>query len=149
MRLSYLLLLLLSFSLPLSVQGLKITQSKADCNVFESKFDNPFSDTRGWEMRRVYWHLGYAVASDFIANEIHDRLHVPLKVATIGTALGIGLIPHIRSGIIRRDNPINPMDWVFDLNNRSLPIYLDQSSKVLGISEYLVSYGATMCWSSP
>jgi len=42
-----------------------------DCSLARRAYDNPFSDSRGWSMRRYQWHGFYAGLSTLAAYGIH------------------------------------------------------------------------------
>jgi hypothetical protein len=131
---------------------LRIVQPHPDCNIFEKKFDNPFSDHSGWVMRRYQWHTMYPILTSGLAYGINRVIHKP-KVSAFIATLATGLAPHIR-GSIKELYTINPLDWAYDLENRSLPAWYATAgdnipSRGKAIAEYLALDFSLVCWSSP
>ena len=132
------------------------THSASDCRLARRAYDNPFSDSRGWSMRRYEWHAFYAGLSTLTAYGIHKTTKLPSWASAAIATVGIGLVPHIRGGLIRRDYAINALDWSFDVVNRGAPAFvaLGQSgksweSKTLAATAFVGSYLALACYSSP
>jgi hypothetical protein len=107
---------------PAHAQRLEIAMQPANCALADQAFDNPFSDATGWTMRRYQWHGFYAALSLTAAYVIHRATGLPPWLSATVASVGIGLVPHIRGGLIRRDYPIDPADWAFDAWNRSTPL---------------------------
>jgi hypothetical protein len=142
-------------------QGLKITQPGPNCNLFESRFDNPFSDTKGFYQPAIAWHAEYALSSYVFAWGIDKATghHLPGWL-TAGIVIGAYQIPHIRGGFIRRDYPINPLDMTYDFVNRATPAVWavgnsdDSTRSWLSThwkpaTVWLVTDLALSCWASP
>lgn len=102
-------------------QGLRIVQPPPDCRLFAPAFDNPFSDTKGYTQPRIAWHAEYAVASYAAASLVRKVTHLPPWLSATVAAVGIGVLPHVRSVIIQRRYPINPGDLAYDAVNRATP----------------------------
>jgi len=127
-----------------------------DCNLAEKRFDNPFADHSGWLMRRYQWHAFYAVASTATAEGIHRVTHLPRWASAVTATVGLGVLPHIRSGLLVRRYPINPPDWGFDLFNRAAPLFVwsglrggTWQSQALAATTYAAGYAALACYASP
>lgn len=120
-RAPVLALLLVCTALPTRAQGLKITQPPADCHLTTSAFDNPFSDTHGYWQPRVVWHAEFALGTYLVADLVHRVTHLPPWASATVAAVGIGVLPHVRSVLIQRRYPINPGDLAFDAVNRGTP----------------------------
>jgi hypothetical protein len=119
-------------------------------------YDNPFSDSRGWSMRRYQWHAFYAGLSTLTAYGIHKTTKLPAWASAAVATVGIGLLPHIRGGLIKHDYKVNPLDWGFDMFNRGAPTILlvGQSgntwqSRTLAATTLVGGYFALACYSSP
>jgi hypothetical protein len=118
---AFLVCLMLALSIPAHGQGLRITQPAPDCDVRKSAFDNPFSDTNGYWQPRIAWHAEYALGSYFAASLVRRVTHLPPWLSATVAAVGIGVLPHVRSVVIQRGYPINPGDLAFDAVNRGTP----------------------------
>jgi hypothetical protein len=119
-------------------------------------YDNPFSDSRGWEMRRYQWHAFYAGLSTLTAYGIHRTTKLPTWASAAVATVGIGVLPHIRGGLIKRDYKVNALDWGFDVFNRGAPTILvvgqsgnNWQSKTLAATTFVGGYFALACYSSP
>jgi len=130
--------------------------SGPDCNLAEKRYDNPFADHSGWRMRRYQWHAFYAVASIATAEGIHRATRLPRWASAVTATVALGLIPHIRNGLVLRRYPINTLDWGFDLFNRAAPIFVwsgrqsdDWKARTLAATGYVAGYAALACYSSP
>lgn len=122
---------------------------KPDCDVRQKAYDNPLSDTHGYVLPKVVWHSLYAGVSEGGALLLYKTTPLNRKQSAIVSTLAIGLVAHVRGGIINKSYPINVSDWIFDLNNRALPVYLLDDNKWRGIGKYAVSYVSTMCFAEP
>jgi hypothetical protein len=127
-----------------------------DCNLAERRYDNPFADHSGWSMRRYQWHAFYAGMSTAAAEAIHRTTHLPRWASAVTATVGIGLIPHIRSGLVAKRYPFNPADWGFDLFDRAAPIFVWSGmsggtwpSRTVAATTYLAGYAALACYASP
>ena len=127
-----------------------------DCNLARRAYDNPFSDSRGWSMRRYQWHGFYAGLSTLAAYGIHKSTRLPAWASAAIASVGIGLVPHIRGGLIKRDYPVNALDWSFDALNRSAPSFFvlggrgnNWQSKTIAATSFVGGYLALACYSSP
>lgn len=123
----------------LDAQALRFT--RPDCRVWESRFENPLSDSHGWRMPRVAWHATFAATSK-VSELALRKVGAPKWIARLIPSVGIGLVPHLRWQL-RYGGTIDPLDWTFDLNNRSLPMY-GSNWKM-----WAVTYAATACFGSP
>lgn len=152
--------LLLSMSAALPAQGLKVTQPPRNCHIFEQRFDNPFSDTKGYWQPAVAWHAEYALGSLGLSYGLHRFLHFPSWLAAGTVTVGIGIAPHVRSVLIKRTYPINPGDIAFDLWDRATPAFWavahkDDSTKIAWKSHlrstgtWLIGYALLACFASP
>jgi len=148
-------LLLGTLVLPNEAHGQK-SSAAADCRLARQAYDNPFSDSRGWSMRRYQWHAFYAGLSTAAAYGIHKTTRLPKWASAAIATVGIGLVPHIRGGLIKRDYPVHVLDWSFDVMNRSAPAFfvLGQSgnnwkSRTLAATTFVGGYLALACYSSP
>jgi len=148
-------LLLGTLVLPNAAHGQR-SSTAADCRLARQAYDNPFSDSRGWSMRRYQWHAFYAGLSTAAAYGIHKTTRLPTWASAAIATVGIGLVPHIRSGLIMRDYPVHVLDWIFDVMNRSAPAFfvLGQSgdnwkSRTLAATTFVGGYLALACYSSP
>ncbi|HVX41501.1 MAG TPA: hypothetical protein VHB25_18220 [Gemmatimonadaceae bacterium] len=144
---------------PAHAQGLNITQPPPDCDLGRRAFDDPFIDGRGITQPRILWHLEFAAGSLALSYVLHRVVRLPWWASTAVT-VGVGVVPHIRGGIIQRRYPINPGDWVFDFWDRAVPAAWaanhhddPKQSRVrsLGTSfeKWLAGYAATACFASP
>jgi hypothetical protein len=61
----------------------------ADCRLARSAYENPFSDSRGWSMRRYQWHAFYAGPRPPRRTELQDDKNPKGASAAIAT-VGIG-----------------------------------------------------------
>ena len=159
-RLTTALLLAGLFVAPLPAQGLRITQPSPDCRLWQSAFDNPFSDTNGYTQPRAVWHAEYALASYGIAALIQRVTHVRPWIAATMTTVAIGVLPHVRSVLIQRRYPINPGDLAFDAVNRATPFiavarHTDDSTRSFlanhwkPVAVWLAADLSLACFSSP
>lgn len=141
-------------------QGFRVRQPPANCNLAERKFDNPFSDTKGYVQPRIAWHAEYAVASMGIAYAVHRITHLPGWASAAAATVAIGVVPHVRSVLIQRRYPINPGDLAFDFWDRATPAFWvighrDDSTRTVwknhGIATgtWLLGYAALACYASP
>ena len=126
-----------------------------DCNLARRAYDDPFSDSHGWHMRRYEWHAFYAGLSLGASEALHRATHMPRWASAATATLAIGLIPHVR-GIIRHKYPFNGRDWAFDLVNRSAPLFVWRESVDQSWSErsamaagYVGGYLSLACYASP
>ena len=126
-----------------------------DCNLARRAYDDPFSDSHGWHMRRYEWHAFYAGVSIAAAEALHRTTRMPRWASAVTASLAIGLIPHVR-GVIRHTYPFDGRDWAFDLVNRSAPLLvwresLDQSwtTRASTAAGYAGAYLALACYASP
>ena len=128
-----------------------------DCALARPAFDNPFSDTAGWTMRRYQWHIMYAGLTTGAAVGIHKATGLsPAKSAALAT-IAVGFVPHIR-GYARGSYGINIGDWIADGWMRSAPAWFvlghsdggdETKTHLLAASSYLLGYAATACYASP
>jgi len=139
-------------------QGWQIRQPSPDCDLTRRAYENPFTDGHHYIQPRLAWHIEYAVGSIAVAYVVH-RLGLPRWASTL-TAIGLGVAPHIRSGLIQRRYPINPGDVVFDVWDRAVPAYWasgafdDTTSdrardRAHAVGVWLGGYVATACFASP
>lgn len=151
-------LLLATLALPTAAQAKQhVTPPRGpDCNLARRAYDNPFSDSRGWSMRRYEWHGFYAGLSTLAAYGIHKTTRLPAWASAAIASVGIGLVPHIRGGLIKRDYPVNALDWSFDALNRSAPSFVvlgnygnKWQSKAIAATSFVGGYLALACYSSP
>jgi hypothetical protein len=126
-----------------------------DCNLARKAYDDPFSDSHGWHMRRYEWHAFYAGLSVAAAEALHRTTHMPRWASATTATIAIGLLPHVR-GVIRHRYPFRGADWAFDLVNRSAPLVvwresLDRSwtQRAGTAAGYVGSYLALACYASP
>lgn len=146
---------------PLAAQGLKITQPAPDCALARKTFDNPFSDSKGWVMRRYEWHTFYVSLSGVTALALRHAPFAPSWLrGRIGsgavTAVGLGIVPHVRSVLIQRRYPIDPLDLAFDLWDKSGTLVgglgasgATWQSRTLAATTWAGGYLALMCYASP
>jgi len=136
----------------LRAQRISIAQPSRDCRLTRSAFDNSFSDSRGYWQPRIAWHAEYAALSLATAYGIHRVTHLsPMWSAAVAT-VGLGLVPHIRGGIVNRSYPINPMDWTFDLWDRGAPVawaYGRDNGYMKPALVWLSGYAGLACWGEP
>jgi len=139
-------------------QGWQIRQPSPDCDLTRRAYENPFTDRHHYIQPRLAWHIEYAVASMAIAYAVH-RAGLPRWASTL-TAVGLGVAPHIRGGLIQGRYPINPGDAVFDAWNRAVPAYwaagtFDDTtpgrarSRAHAVGVWLGGYVASACFASP
>lgn len=107
-------------------------------------------------MRRYQWHAFYAAASTATAEGIHRLTHLPRWASAVTATVALGVIPHVRSGLLIKRYPINPPDWGFDLFNRSAPVFVwsgqrggTWQSEALSATAYVAGYAALACYASP
>lgn len=127
-----------------------------DCNLARRAYDNPLSDSQGWTMRRYEWHAFYAGVSTLTAYGIHKTTKLPRWASATIATVGIGLIPHIRGGLLKHQYPVDLRDWAFDLFDRGAPAFLlvgraDNTwrSNALAATAFVGGYAALACYSSP
>ncbi len=127
-----------------------------NCDLTQRRFDDPFSDHVGWSMPRYQWHAFYAVASIAASEGIHRVTHMPRWASAVTATVAIGIIPHIRGGLLIKRYPVDPLDWSFDAFNRSAPIFVwsgmsggTWQSKTIAATTYAAGYAALACYSSP
>lgn len=142
--------------LPWPALAAQSTHRRSDCNLAEKRFDNPFADHSGWSMRRYEWHAFYATASTATAEGIHRVTHLPRWASALTATVALGIIPHVRSGLLVRRYPVNPPDWGFDLFNRAAPLFVWSGlkggtvrSEVVSATTYVAGYAALACYASP
>ena len=142
---------------PASAQ-IRIVHQPPDCNLARKAFDNPFSDTRGWEMRRYEWHLFYAGLSTLTAEGLHRATKLPRWSTALIASVGIGFVPHIRQVVLEPSGQrtINVRDWAFDGFVRSAPLILwtgasggNWQSRTLAVTTFAAGYGWLSCYGSP
>ena len=126
-----------------------------DCNLARRAYDDPFSDSHGWHMRRYEWHAFYAGLSVAAAEALHRTTHMPRWASAATATIAIGLIPHVR-GVIRHKYPFDGPDWAFDLVDRSAPLVvwresLDQpwTGRAMTAAAYVGGYLSLACYASP
>ena len=126
-----------------------------DCNLARRAYDDPFSDSHGWHMRRYEWHAFYAGLSVAAAEALHRTTHMPRWASAATATIAIGLIPHVR-GVIRHKYPFDGPDWAFDLVDRSAPLVvwresLDQpwTERAATAAAYVGAYLSLACYASP
>jgi hypothetical protein len=125
---------------------LRVEQATPRCRPLEQRFDNPLSDTRGWNMPAVAWWTLYPVVTSGAAYGIHKITRLPPKASAVIAAVAIGLVPHLR-GYSRGAYPINPGDWTFDAVNRALPVFA--MSERRGVVAWTASVAVLSCFASP
>ena len=132
------------------------SSARRDCNLARRAYDNPLSDSRGWTMRRYEWHAFYAGLSTLTAYGIHKTTKLPRWASATIATVGIGLIPHIRGGLIKHEYPVDLRDWAFDLFDRGAPAILlvgrsdnTWQSNALAATAFVGGYAALACYSSP
>jgi len=144
----------------IGAQGLKVSQPPANCDLTQRKFDNPFSDTKGYVQPRIAWHAEYAVASMGIAYAVHRVTHLPGWASAAAATIAIGVVPHVRSVLIQRRYPINPGDLAFDFWDRATPGFWvighrDDATRpvwknhLISGGTWLLGYAALACYASP
>lgn len=145
------LLLILPFTNLKSQQlpPIRFETQAPNCNLREKMYDNPISYNHGWYMPRYQWHILYAGASLGLSEGLHKITKLPRKVTAPISVFAVGSVPHLLGGIVKRQYPINYPDWIFDLNDRALPLYLLQDNKWMGLGEFSIVYLATYCYASP
>jgi hypothetical protein len=129
---------------------------QVDCNLAERRFDNPLGDNSGWSMRRYQWHAFYAVTSTVAAEGIHRVTHAPRWVSAATATVALGLVPHIRGGLLIKRYPVDPLDWSFDIVNRSMPLFVWNGARAktwraraVTATSYVAAYAALACYASP
>lgn len=127
-----------------------------DCNLAERRFDNPLGDHTGWSMRRYQWHAFYAVTSTVAAEGIHRVTHAPRWVSAATATVALGLVPHIRGGLLIKRYPVDPLDWSFDIVNRAMPLFVWSGTRsktwrgrAATATSYVAAYAALACYASP
>ena len=127
-----------------------------DCNLARRAYDNPFSDRSGWTMRRYQWHGFYAGLSTLTAYGIHKTTKLPRWASATIATVGVGLIPHIRSSLVKHQYDVDTRDWAFDLFNRGAPAVLlvgrsgnSWQSNSLAAAGFVGGYLALACYASP
>ena len=136
--------------------GTMAQSAPRDCNLARPAYDNPFSDARGWTMRRYQWHGFYAGLSTLTAYGIHKTTKLPgWASATIAT-VGLGLIPHIRGSLVKHQYKMDTRDWAFDLFNRGAPAMLivgrpgkTWQSNTIAAAGFAAGYLTLACYASP
>ena len=126
-----------------------------DCNLARRAYDDPFTDSRGWHMRRYQWHAFYAGLSVATAEAIHRTTRMPRWASAATATVAIGLVPHVR-GVIRRRYPFDARDWAFDVVDRSAPLFVwrvsapqSWTSRTVTAAGYAGSYLSLACYASP
>jgi hypothetical protein len=107
-------------------------------------------------MRRYQWHAFYAAMSTGASEAIHRTTHLPRWASALTATVGLGLVPHIRSGLVGRRYPFNPADWGFDLFDRAAPMFVwsgvsggTWQSPTVAATTYFAGYAALACYASP
>lgn len=128
---------------------------RRDCNLARRAYDDPFSDSHGWHMRRYEWHAFYAGLSIATAEALHRVTHMPRWASAATATIALGLVPHVR-GLIRHKYPFDGPDWAFDLVNRSAPLLVWRESLAQSWTEraataagYAGTYLSLVCYASP
>ena len=107
-------------------------------------------------MRRYQWHGFYAGLSTLTAYGIHKTTKLPSWASAAIATVGIGLIPHIRSGLVKHEYKVDARDWAFDVFNRAAPAILlvgrsgkTWQSNTLAATTFVGGYFALACYASP
>src|SRR5690242_9535540 len=89
-RLAFTLLLSSLAVAPLPAQS---QRHRADCNLAERRYDNPFADHSGWSMRRYEWHAFYATGSIVTAEAVHRTTGLPRWASAVTATVALGILP--------------------------------------------------------
>jgi hypothetical protein len=126
-----------------------------DCNLARKSFDNPFSDSHGYTLRRYQWHAAYVTAGVLVGEGIHRVTHLPRWASFIIAGTTIKVIPHVR-GVVAHRYPFNGRDWAFDGFIGAAPAIAwtgwtggNWQSRALGATTLAGGYFALACFASP
>jgi len=149
-------ILLLSSLVVVAPSSAQSHRRRADCNLAERRYDNPFADHSGWSMRRYEWHAFYATGSIVTAEAVHRAIGLPRWASAVTATVALGILPHVRSGLMLRRYPVNARDWSFDLFTRAAPIFVwsglrgaNWESQTLTATTYAAGYAVLACYASP
>jgi hypothetical protein len=153
------LVLLLVGAAPVGAQSIRFTSGPADCNLARKAFDNPFSDSRGFTLRRYEWHAFYAALSIGTAEALHRATGWPRWSTALISSVGIGVVPHLRQLAMAANGArtIDAKDWVFDAYVRSAPLFVwrpgasggNPRSKTRAAAAFVDGYLSLACFASP
>jgi hypothetical protein len=157
-RTALVLFLLLVCVAPIRAQSVRFVNQPPDCDLARKAYDNPFSDSHGFVLRRYQWHAFYAALSTGSAEALHRITGWPRWSTALITSVGIGVVPHLRQTVMAADGhrTINARDWAFDAFIRSAPLILrtgrsarSWQSKTLVATRFVGGYLTLACFASP
>ena len=157
-RLTALFFLLSISTAPIGAQSIRFVNPPRDCNLGRKAYDNPFSDSHGFYLRRYQWHLFYAALSTGGAEALHQVTGWPRWSTALISSVGFGLVPHVRQTVKAPDGErtINARDWAFDGLIRSAPLILRTGrggggwkSRTIATTGFVAGYLSLACYGSP
>lgn len=157
-RLTALVFLLFVSTSPIGAQSVRFVNQPADCNLARKAYDNPFSDSHGFIMRRYQWHLFFAALSTGSAEALHQVTGWPRWSTALITSVGLGVVPHLRQTVMASGGHrmIDAKDWMFDGLIRSAPLILrtgtgrgSRQANALAAAGFIGGYLSLACYASP
>src|SRR5262245_61037680 len=157
-RLTALFVLLFISSAPIGAQRVRFVNQHPDCNFARKAYDNPFSDSHGFMLRRYQWHLFYGALSTGTAEALHQVTRWPRWTTALITSVGFGVVPHLRQTVMASGGhrTIDARDWAFDGFLRSAPLILrtgtgrgSWQSNALAATGFVGGYLSLACYASP
>jgi hypothetical protein len=156
-RLTALFFLLSISTARIGAQSIRFVNQRPDCALGRKAYDNPFSDSHGFVLRRYQWHLFYAALSTGGAEALHQVTGWPRWSTALITSVGLGLVPHLRQTVMADgQRTINTRDWAFDGLIRSAPLIFrtgrrggNWQSRTLAATEFVGGYLSLACYASP
>ena len=126
-----------------------------DCNLARKSFDNPFSDSHGYSLRRYQWHAAYATTGAIVGETIHRTTGLPRWASFLIAGTTIKVIPHVR-GVMEHRYAFNGRDWAFDAFIGAAPLIAwagwtggNWQSRALGATTLVGGYFSLACFASP
>jgi hypothetical protein len=126
-----------------------------DCNLAERSYDNPFSDSHGFTLRRYQWHGAYATAGALVGETVHRTTRLPRWASFLIAGTTIKVVPHVR-GVLAHRYPFNARDWAFDAFIGAAPLIAwagwtggNWRTRTLGALSLTTGYFALACFASP
>ena len=142
----------------IGAQSIRFVNRPADCNLARKAYDNPFSDSHGFMLRRYQWHLFFAAVSTGSAEALHQATGWPRWSTALITSVGFGVVPHVRQTLMASggQRTIDVKDWAFDGLIRSAPLILrtgsgrgSRQANAIAAVGFVGAYLSLACYASP